>query len=55
MFLGQLVFGPFPFEALGLGRLAKGAGPGPKVPTIAFNLMLKIKEMSNRIFRNLYL
>ena len=27
------MFGPFPFEALRLGWLAKGAGPGPKVPT----------------------
>ena len=33
-FLGQLVLGPFPFEALGLGWLARGAGPGPKVPTM---------------------
>ena len=33
-FLGQLVSGPFPFEALGLGRLARGVGPGPKVPTM---------------------
>ena len=30
------MFGPFSFEALGSGRLAKGAGPGfgPKVPTM---------------------
>ena len=34
VFLGRLAFGPFPFGALGLGRLAKGAGPGPKVPTM---------------------
>ena len=34
MFLGRLVSGPFPFEALGSGRLARGAGPGPKVPTM---------------------
>ena len=33
-FLGQLVLGSFPFEALGSGRLARGAGPGPKVPTM---------------------
>ena len=32
-FLGWLVAGPFPFEALGSGRLAMGVGPGPKVPT----------------------
>ena len=32
-FLGLLVAGPFPFEALGSGRLAMGVGPGPKVPT----------------------
>ena len=31
-FLGQITV-PFPFGALGLGRLARGAGPGPKVPT----------------------
>ena len=35
-FLGRLVSGPFPFEALGSGRLAKGAGLGPKVPTLSF-------------------
>ena len=33
-FLDRLVFGPFPFEALGLGWLANGAGLGPKVPTM---------------------
>ena len=33
-FLGQLVSGSFPFEALGSGRLAKGVGLGPKVPTL---------------------
>ena len=32
-FLGQLVSGTFPFGALGSGRLARGARPGPKVPT----------------------
>ena len=32
-FLGQLVSGPFPFEALGSGQMAIGVGPGPKVPT----------------------
>ena len=32
-FMGRLVAGPFPFEVLGPGRLAMGAGPGPKVPT----------------------
>ena len=31
-FLGRLAFGPNPFRALGLGRLTKGAGPGPMVP-----------------------
>ena len=34
MFLGRLAFGPFLFGALGLGRLARGARPGPKVPTM---------------------
>ena len=33
-FLGWLASGPFPFGALGLGRLARGAGPRPKVPTM---------------------
>ena len=33
-FLGQLVSWPFPFEALRWGRLARGAGPGPKVSTM---------------------
>ena len=33
-FLGRLVSGSFPFEALGSGRLARGAGLGPKVPTM---------------------
>ena len=28
------MFGPNPFEALGSGRLARGVGPGPKVPTM---------------------
>ena len=32
-FLGWLASKPNPFEDLGLGRLARGAGPGPKVPT----------------------
>ena len=31
---GRLASGPFPYGALGLGRLARGAGPGPKVPTM---------------------
>ena len=33
-FLGRLASGPFPYWALGLGLLARGAGPGPKVPTM---------------------
>ena len=33
-FLGRLASGPFPFGALGLSRLARGAGPRPKVPTM---------------------
>ena len=33
-FLGRLAYGSFPFGALGSGRLARGAGPGPKVPTM---------------------
>ena len=32
-FLGQLASRPFPFGARGSGRLARGAGLGPKVPT----------------------
>ena len=32
-FLGRLASRPNPFRALGLSRLARGAGPGPKVPT----------------------
>ena len=32
-FLGQLISGPFPFGAFGLGLLARGAEPWPKVPT----------------------
>ena len=31
-FLGQLASGPNPFGALGLGQLARGARPRPKVP-----------------------
>ena len=34
MCLGQLESGLFPSEALGSGRLARGAGFGPKVPTM---------------------
>ena len=32
--LGRLAFGPSPFWALGLGRLARGTEPGPMVPTM---------------------
>ena len=32
--LGRLVPGPNLVETLGSGRLAGGAGPGPKVPTM---------------------
>ena len=32
-FLGWLASGPSPFGALGLGQLARGAQPGPMVPT----------------------
>ena len=31
--LGRLAFGPSPIGALVLGRLARGTGPGPMVPT----------------------
>ena len=34
-FLGRLASRLNPFRALGLGRLARGAEPGPKVPTLA--------------------
>ena len=33
-FLGRLASGPFSFGALGFGQLARGAGLGPKVPTM---------------------
>ena len=33
-FMGRLDFESNPFRALGSGQLVKGAGPGPKVPTI---------------------
>ena len=33
-FLGRLAYWPNPFGALGLGRLAKGVGPWPMVPTM---------------------
>ena len=32
--MGQPVPGPFPFEGLGSVWLARGVGPGPKVPTM---------------------
>ena len=34
MFLGRLASGPFPFRALRSSRLARGAGPRPKVLTM---------------------
>ena len=33
-FVGRLMFGPFPLEALRLVWWARGVGPGPKVPTM---------------------
>ena len=33
-FVGRLMSGPFPLEALGLVWRAKGIGSGPKVPTM---------------------
>ena len=45
-FLGRLVARPFPFEALGSGRLTMGVGPGHKIPTIPTfkaKLFVKIK------------
>ena len=42
-FLGLLVSGSFPFGALRLGWLARGARPGPKVPTKAsYRLPLRV-------------
>ena len=43
-FLGQLAFGPSPFKALGLGRLARGTGPGPMVPTYAYYKFIVLYE-----------
>ena len=43
--LGRLVAGPFPFEALGSGRLAMGVGPGPKVSIV----------MSDQVYGILYI
>ena len=34
VFLGRLAPKPDPFGALELGRLARGVGPGPMVPTM---------------------
>ena len=43
-FLGRPAFGPSPIAALVLGRLARGTGPGPMVPTILIFLVLIIFE-----------
>ena len=40
-FVGRLAFGLDPFGALESGRLAKGAGPEPKVPTLIFVTSLR--------------
>ena len=34
-FLGQLTLRPGPFEVIGLGQLARGTEPKPKIPTKA--------------------
>ena len=43
-FLGRLASGPNPFGALGLGRLARGARPRPKVPIESRVLMFLKKK-----------
>ena len=39
-FLGRLASGPNPSGAFGLGQLAKGAGPGPMVPTVLWCVLV---------------
>ena len=51
--LDRLASRLFPFGALGSGRLAKGTGPGPKVPTINISflpLMLLLKKLLSLYF-----
>ena len=43
--MGRLASGPNPLGALGSGRLASGAGPGPKVPTWVPTLLTKKETM----------
>ena len=40
-FLSRLASEPSPFGALGLGRLARGAGLEPMVPTISLKMKTK--------------
>ena len=48
MFLGRLVSGPNPLRALGSGQLTRGAGPGPKVPTMSPLFMSGRKTIPGR-------